>query len=175
MTESIHFKGRVESLHYRTLTFSKCWFISSNISLWVYTQSLQRHSLWFLSFSQCGGRLVGWTFSLQPLNILVSQQGCASWKWYFPFHYAPFASDFKDIKEMCTGFEKGTKPVRTTDNSILFTSRLNSSSSIVSLFVFHFSLVLSSNLWSNWWVCSQRPVETFSQKHGGPWCLTLCV
>ncbi|XP_056872670.1 5'-3' exoribonuclease 2 isoform X2 [Takifugu flavidus] len=37
-------------------------------------------------------------------------QGCASWKWYFPFHYAPFASDFKDIKGMFTDFEKDTKP-----------------------------------------------------------------
>uniref|UniRef100_A0A7N8WRJ7 5'-3' exoribonuclease n=1 Tax=Mastacembelus armatus TaxID=205130 RepID=A0A7N8WRJ7_9TELE len=39
-------------------------------------------------------------------------QGCASWKWYFPFHYAPFASDFKDIKGMFTEFEKGTKPFK---------------------------------------------------------------
>ncbi|XP_069579796.1 5'-3' exoribonuclease 2 isoform X2 [Brachyistius frenatus] len=39
-------------------------------------------------------------------------QGCASWKWYFPFHYAPFASDFKDIKEMFTDFEKDTKPFK---------------------------------------------------------------
>ncbi|XP_040920788.1 5'-3' exoribonuclease 2 [Toxotes jaculatrix] len=39
-------------------------------------------------------------------------QGCASWKWYFPFHYAPFASDFKDIKAMFTEFEKGTKPFK---------------------------------------------------------------
>ncbi|KAG1926829.1 5'-3' exoribonuclease [Pimephales promelas] len=39
-------------------------------------------------------------------------QGCASWKWYFPFHYAPFASDFKDIKGMFTDFEKGTKPFK---------------------------------------------------------------
>lgn len=44
-------------------------------------------------------------------NILIPLQGCASWKWYFPFHYAPFASDFKDIKDMFTDFEKGTKPV----------------------------------------------------------------
>ncbi|KAF0023957.1 hypothetical protein F2P81_024587 [Scophthalmus maximus] len=38
--------------------------------------------------------------------------GCASWKWYFPFHYAPFASDFKDIKEMFTDFETDTKPFK---------------------------------------------------------------
>lgn len=39
-------------------------------------------------------------------------QGCASWKWYFPFHYAPFASDFKDIKDMFKEFEMGTKPFK---------------------------------------------------------------
>uniref|UniRef100_A0A8B9KH53 5'-3' exoribonuclease n=1 Tax=Astyanax mexicanus TaxID=7994 RepID=A0A8B9KH53_ASTMX len=39
-------------------------------------------------------------------------QGCASWKWYFPFHYAPFASDFKDIKDMFKEFEKGTMPFK---------------------------------------------------------------
>ncbi|CAL1585653.1 unnamed protein product [Knipowitschia caucasica] len=39
-------------------------------------------------------------------------QGCASWKWYFPFHYAPFASDFKDIKDMFTEFETDTKPFK---------------------------------------------------------------
>ncbi|XP_072217828.1 5'-3' exoribonuclease 2 isoform X2 [Leuresthes tenuis] len=39
-------------------------------------------------------------------------QGCASWKWYFPFHYAPFASDFKEIKGMFTDFEKDTKPFK---------------------------------------------------------------
>ncbi|KAF7654240.1 hypothetical protein LDENG_00072510, partial [Lucifuga dentata] len=39
-------------------------------------------------------------------------QGCASWKWYFPFHYAPFASDFKEIAEMFSEFEKETKPFK---------------------------------------------------------------
>ncbi|KAM6906357.1 5'-3' exoribonuclease 2 isoform 3-T3 [Lycodopsis pacificus] len=39
-------------------------------------------------------------------------QGCASWQWYFPFHYAPFASDFKDIKGMFTDFDKDTKPFK---------------------------------------------------------------
>ncbi|KAM4521598.1 5'-3' exoribonuclease 2 isoform 2-T2 [Odontesthes bonariensis] len=39
-------------------------------------------------------------------------QGCASWEWYFPFHYAPFASDFKEIKGMFTDFEKDTKPFK---------------------------------------------------------------
>uniref|UniRef100_A0AAX7SX10 5'-3' exoribonuclease n=1 Tax=Astatotilapia calliptera TaxID=8154 RepID=A0AAX7SX10_ASTCA len=43
---------------------------------------------------------------------VVQSYGCASWKWYFPFHYAPFASDFKDIKDMFSDFEKDTKPFK---------------------------------------------------------------
>lgn len=39
-------------------------------------------------------------------------QGCASWKWYFPFHYAPFASDFIGIADLPTDFEKGTQPFK---------------------------------------------------------------
>ncbi|GBP32333.1 5'-3' exoribonuclease 2 homolog [Eumeta japonica] len=39
-------------------------------------------------------------------------QGCASWKWYFPYHYAPFASDFVNIGGLSTNFEKGTEPFR---------------------------------------------------------------
>ncbi|KOB65886.1 5'-3' exoribonuclease 2-like protein [Operophtera brumata] len=38
-------------------------------------------------------------------------QGCASWKWYFPYHYAPFASDFVNICGLSTKFEKGTLPL----------------------------------------------------------------
>lgn len=37
-------------------------------------------------------------------------QGCASWNWYFPYHYAPFASDFMHIAGLSTQFEKDTKP-----------------------------------------------------------------
>lgn len=39
-------------------------------------------------------------------------QGCASWKWYFPYHYAPFASDFCNIAGLSTEFETDTKPFR---------------------------------------------------------------
>ncbi|CAH0550389.1 unnamed protein product [Brassicogethes aeneus] len=39
-------------------------------------------------------------------------QGCASWKWYFPYHYAPFASDFVNISGLSTEFELDTKPFR---------------------------------------------------------------
>lgn len=37
-------------------------------------------------------------------------QGCASWDWYFPYHYAPFASDFVNIAGLSTKFEKDSKP-----------------------------------------------------------------
>lgn len=37
-------------------------------------------------------------------------QGCASWNWYFPFHYAPFASDFRHITDMFKDFPLDTKP-----------------------------------------------------------------
>lgn len=37
-------------------------------------------------------------------------QGCASWNWYFPYHYAPFASDFVNIDGLSTQFERGTTP-----------------------------------------------------------------
>lgn len=35
-------------------------------------------------------------------------QGCASWEWYFPYHYAPFASDFINIKGLSKKFTPGT-------------------------------------------------------------------
>ncbi|QLG74032.1 hypothetical protein HG535_0F05440 [Zygotorulaspora mrakii] len=35
-------------------------------------------------------------------------QGCASWDWYYPYHYAPFASDFFGFSNMEVKFEKGT-------------------------------------------------------------------
>lgn len=40
-------------------------------------------------------------------------QGCVSWNWYFPYHYAPFASDFGQIDDLDPGFKKTlTKPFR---------------------------------------------------------------
>lgn len=34
-------------------------------------------------------------------------QGCPSWEWYYPYHYAPFAADFVDLDQMELNFEKG--------------------------------------------------------------------
>lgn len=35
-------------------------------------------------------------------------QGCPSWKWYYPYHFSPFAADFTDIASMDIRFDKGT-------------------------------------------------------------------
>nr|CDJ90100.1 Putative 5-3 exonuclease domain containing protein [Haemonchus contortus] len=39
-------------------------------------------------------------------------QGCVSWDWYFPYHYAPFASDFDTVSQFKPDFSKPTKPFK---------------------------------------------------------------
>ena len=39
--------------------------------------------------------------------LLYYFQGCPSWTWYYPYHYAPFAADFVKLAEMDLKFEKG--------------------------------------------------------------------
>eukprot|EP00053_Salpingoeca_punica_P011898 m.106094 g.106094 ORF g.106094 m.106094 type:complete len:1271 (-) comp15807_c0_seq2:863-4675(-) len=34
-------------------------------------------------------------------------EGCQSWNWFFPFHYAPFCSDLLDIRDLKIGFSHG--------------------------------------------------------------------
>lgn len=44
--------------------------------------------------------------------LLYYYQGCPDWKWFFPFHYAPFASDFKDIAQISVDFDSNVKPFK---------------------------------------------------------------
>lgn len=43
--------------------------------------------------------------------LLYYFQGCPSWTWYYPYHYAPFAEDFVDIDKLELNFNKG-KPFK---------------------------------------------------------------
>ena len=40
--------------------------------------------------------------------LLYYFQGCPSWTWYYPYHYAPFAADFVELDQLKIQFEKGT-------------------------------------------------------------------
>lgn len=39
--------------------------------------------------------------------LLYYFQGCPSWTWYYPYHYAPFAADFVDLGKMTVSFDQG--------------------------------------------------------------------
>ncbi|CCK72796.1 ssRNA exonuclease RAT1 KNAG_0L01770 [Huiozyma naganishii CBS 8797] len=39
--------------------------------------------------------------------LLYYYQGCPSWNWYYPYHYAPFAADFFDINDIKVEFKQG--------------------------------------------------------------------
>ena len=43
--------------------------------------------------------------------LLYYFQGCPSWTWYYPYHYAPFAADFVELAKMDIQFNKG-KPFK---------------------------------------------------------------
>lgn len=39
--------------------------------------------------------------------LLYYYQGCPSWNWYYPYHYAPFAADFFGIADQKVEFDEG--------------------------------------------------------------------
>ncbi|XP_015607830.1 5'-3' exoribonuclease 1 isoform X2 [Cephus cinctus] len=41
-------------------------------------------------------------------NLHYYYDGCCSWSWYYPHHYAPYISDIKDFKDLKLEFDLGT-------------------------------------------------------------------
>ncbi|XP_054016668.1 5'-3' exoribonuclease 1 [Hylaeus anthracinus] len=68
-----------------------------------YTNKLEYHNIdeEFLR-SQAEGyvRAVQW-------NLNYYYNGCCSWSWYYPHHYAPYISDIKDFKDLKLEFDLG--------------------------------------------------------------------
>ncbi|KAH9397571.1 5'-3' exoribonuclease 2 [Tyrophagus putrescentiae] len=50
--------------------------------------------------------------------LLYYYQGCPDWKWFFPYHYAPFASDFGGVASLPVVFDPKAAPFKPMEQLI---------------------------------------------------------
>ena len=57
-----------------------------------------------------GHRVIETVYNRTSRRCKILFKGVQDWSWYFPFHYAPFASDFTDLSSIEIKWDRSARP-----------------------------------------------------------------